>query len=144
MITQKIQAEMVASLKEGNKDKLATLRYILAQIKNKEIDKKDNLIDEEVISVLRKIAKELKESIDSFAKGGRDDLKIASEKQLRIVSVYLPKEISDDELKQAIAKIIKQNQAIYDKNKKALIGICIRELKNKADPSRIIKTLQVL
>lgn len=144
MIKQKLQAKLVASLKAGNKDIVTTLRYILAQIKNKEIDKKEELTDEEAVFVLRKIAKELKESVDAFIKGERNDLREASEKQLQIISAYLPKEISDEELKAEVEKIISQNQEIYNRNQKAIIGICVRELKSKADPSRIIKILQTL
>ena len=64
-----------------------------------------------------------------------------SKKQLAIVSVYLPEEISDEELKQEVEKIIKENQALFDKNQKAIIGICMKQLKSKADPVRIMKII---
>ncbi|EKE13765.1 MAG: GatB/YqeY [uncultured bacterium] len=142
MLRQKLQDDSLAALKAGDKTKLSVLRYILAQIKNKEIDKKSELNDEETMVVLRKVIKELKESVEAFEKGGRKELADDSKKQLEFASVYLPSEISDEELKAEIEKTIKENQAVFDNNQKAIIGICMKQLKSKADPGRIMKTLQ--
>ena len=142
MLRQKLQDDQIAALKSGDKTRLNVLRFILAQIKNKEIDKKSDLNDEEVLVVLRKVIKELKESVEAFEKGGRKELAEDSKKQLEIASVYLPAEISDSELKGEVEKVIKENQAVFDNNQKAIIGICMKSLKSKADPGRIMKILQ--
>jgi len=141
MLRQKLQDNQMTALKSGDKTKLEILRFILAQIKNKEIDKKSELTDEETLGVLKKVAKELKESIEAFEKGKRKDLADDSRKQLEIVSFYLPAEISDEELKGEVEKVIKENQAVFNNNQKAIIGICMKQLKSKADPSRIMKVL---
>ncbi len=142
MLRQKLQDDQIAALKSGDKTRLNVLRFILAQIKNKEIDKKSDLNDEEVLIVLRKVIKELKESVEAFEKGERKELAEDSKKQLEIASVYLPAEISDLELKTEVEKVIKENQAVFDNNQKAIIGICMKQLKSKADPGRIMKILQ--
>ncbi|MFA6017067.1 MAG: GatB/YqeY domain-containing protein [Patescibacteria group bacterium] len=142
MLRQKLQDDQITALKSGEKTKLNVLRFILAQIKNKEIDKKSELNDEETMVVLRKVIKELKESVEAFEKGGRKELADDNKKQLEVASAYLPSEISDEELKIEIEKVIKENQAVFDNNQKAIIGICMKALKSKADPSRIMKTLQ--
>jgi len=141
MLRKKIQDELIVCLKSGDKDKLSLLRLILSQIKNREIEKKAELNDEEVVSIIRKMVKELNESIDAFKKGNRADLVTEYKKQLEIVSTYLPSEISDDELKIEIQKIIAENKAVFDQNQKRIIGLCIGQLKAKADPSRIMKIL---
>ncbi len=145
MLRQKLQDDQMTALKSGDKTKLEILRFILAQIKNKEIDKNPpaggELTDEETLVVLKKVAKELKESIEAFEKGKRKDLADDSKKQLEIISFYLPAEISDEELKGEVEKIIKENQAVFNNNQKAIIGICIKQLKLKADPGRIMKIL---
>ncbi|GIW64358.1 MAG: aspartyl-tRNA amidotransferase subunit B [Patescibacteria group bacterium] len=145
MLKQKIQEDQIQALKSGDKDRLDVLRFILSQIKNKEIDKNQpsggELTDEEVILVLKKIAKELKESIEAFKKGGREDLVKENEKQLAVVNQYLPKELSDWQLQQAIEKIIADNKDIFEKNPKAIIGICMKSLRAQADSSRIMKIL---
>ncbi len=142
MLRQKLQDDQLAALKAGEKTKLGVLRFILAQIKNKEIDNKSELTDEDTMVVLRKVIKELKESVEAFEKGGRKELADDSKKQLEFASVYLPAEIGDEELKTEIEKTIKENQTVFDNNQKAIIGICMKQLKSKADPGRIMKTLQ--
>jgi len=145
MLRQKIVNDQIQALKEKNQEKLDFLRYILAQIKNKEIDKNPpaggELSDEETQTVLRKVAKELNESIEAFKKGNREDLVTGSQKQLTIIKTYLPPEISDEELQKLIKELITKNQELYTKNPKTLIGVCMRELKGRADPSRIMKVL---
>lgn len=146
MLRQKLQDDQITALKSGEKTKLGVLRFILAQIKNKEIDKNPpaggELNDEETTVVLRKVIKELKESVEAFEKGGRVELAEDSKKQLEVANQYMPTEISDKELKTEIEKVIKENQAVFDNNQKAIIGICMKSLKSKADPGRIMKVLQ--
>jgi len=139
MIQQKLQAEQITALKAGQKEKLLVIRMLLSQIKNQEIEKKSALTDEEVVNVLRKFVKELKESILAFEKGGRDDLLAESTNQLAIVQEYLPPEATDEQLKEEIKKIIAENQQVTQQNPKALMGICVKQLKSKAEPGRIIK-----
>lgn len=141
MLTQKLQDDQIHALKSGEKDKLSVLRYILAQIQNKKIEKQADLSDEDVIVILKKIAKELKESIDAFEKGGRKDLVSEYKKQLDILNPYLPKEMSDEELTKSIDELIEKNKDIYEKNPKAIIGICMKLLRSKADSSRIMAIL---
>ena len=149
MLKQQIFTDQIQALKKHDQEKLSILRYILAQIKNQEIDKKtpeskgiSELTDDETALVLRKIAKELNESIAAFKKGDRQDLISEYQKQLQVVSSYLPKDLSDAELKQEIEKIMQENQAVYKKNPKALIGIAVGKLKSKADSARIVRILQ--
>lgn len=142
MLYQQLQSEQITALKTRDTLKLQTIRGIIAQIKNKEIEKKEPLTDDEVLSVIKKTKKELLESIDSFTKGGRTDLIEESKKQLDIVSTYLPAEMSDGELEKAVRDLVATNQEAIAKNPKAIIGICMKELKSKADSARIMGMLQ--
>jgi uncharacterized protein len=141
MLRQQLQTDLIQSMKSGDKARVEVLRYILAQVKNKEVDKKSELDDNEVLDVLRKQIKQLKESIDAFTKGNRPDLVAEYQAQYDIVATYLPKELSDEELKTEIEKVIAANKEIYDKNPKQIIGLCMKELKNKAESSRIMAML---
>lgn len=144
MLAIQLQTEQIQALKSGDAKRLSVLRYILAQIKNKEIEKKTMPSDEEVMVILRKIAKELKESIDAFEKVGREELVDKNKYELGVVMSYLPAQISDEELMVEVKKIIEENKELYAKNAKAIIGIAIKKLKDKADSSRIMATLQKL
>lgn len=142
MLYEQLQAEQITALKTKDTLKLLTLRGIIAQVKNKEIDKGSALTDEEVLSVVKKTKKELLESIESFTKGGRADLTEESKKQLELVSAYLPAELTDEELEKAVRSLFAANTEAIAKNPKAIIGICMKELKNKAESSRILAALQ--
>src|SRR3989344_1983115 len=110
MLRQKLQDDSLAALKAGDKDRLSVLRFIIAQVQNKEIEKKGELTDEETVVVLKKVARELKESIDAFAKGNRSELVEENKKQLGIVSSYLPAEMPDEKLNAEIDKILAENK----------------------------------
>ena len=142
MLKQKLVDDQIQALRNHDQENLSILRYILAQIKNKEIEKRSDLTDDETTMVLRKISKELHESIEAAKLGKREGLVTEYQQQLQLVSSYLPKELSDEQLKKEIEKIIAENQDLSNKNPKAMIGISIKQLKNKADPSIIVKVLQ--
>lgn len=144
MIKQNIQNDQIAALKSGDKKKLETLRYILAKIKYVEIEKKSDLNDEETINILRKQIKELDDSISSFEKGGRADLVTEYKAQRDLIMAYMPPELSDEDLKKEVQKLMEANKELIAKNPKAIYGIAIKELKPKADPSRITRMLQEL
>ncbi len=137
MIKQQLQKDQIAAMKAGEKEKLTTIRYIVSQIKNKEIDTQRELTDEEVIQILRKQAKELKDAIETFQTGGRADLVAENQAQIEIITAYLPAEMPDEQLSAEIDRIVAENQDVVAKNPKAIIGVIMKELRSKADPSRI-------
>ncbi|MBP9691478.1 GatB/YqeY domain-containing protein [Candidatus Woesebacteria bacterium] len=145
MIKQTIQADQIAAMKAKESDRLATLRYILAQIKNKEIEKRVELTDSEIVDILRKENKKLVEAAVEFRAGNREDLAQENETQSQIIATYLPQELSDAELTEKVQAIIDENRAVFEKNPSAMIGICIGRLKSEADSSRIaaiVKTMK--
>jgi len=138
MIKQKIQENIIGALKSQDEKTLSALRYLSSHIQNKEIDKKQKLSDEEIVQLIRQLIKNLKETTVLFQKGKRQDLVSQNKEQVRILSLYLPPELSGKELKIEIKKIIEENKNLYQQNPKALIGICVKTLKSKADPKRIV------
>jgi uncharacterized protein YqeY len=144
MLRQQLQTDQLEALKSGDKLTLNVLRYIVAQLKYKEIEKKAGLNDEEVVVALRKQIKELQEAIDSAKKAGREDLIKENEEQIEVIKRYMPAEISDEEIEAEIKKLVETNQAAIEKNAKAIIGIAMGALKSKADPSRIQAALRKL
>lgn len=142
MLRSKLQEDQIAALKAGDKVKLSVLRFVISEVKNREIEKKTELNDEETLAVLKKFTKELKESIEAFTKGNRPELVEENKKQLEVVSQYLPKEISDEELNAEIEKLLTENKAQVEQNPKSAIGLVMGRLKSKADPSRIMPILK--
>ena len=141
MLRQTIQADQLQALKSGDKGRLDVLRFILSQIKNKEVDKKAELNDDETLDVIRKYVKQLNESIEAFEKGNRPQLAADSQAQKKIANEYLPQQLSDEELSAEIKKVIDENKELYEKSPKAIIGKCMQALKNKADSARVMAVL---
>lgn len=142
MLKQQLQKDQIAAMKAGDKETLGVLRYIVSQIKNKEIDTRQELTEEEVVQVLQKQVKQLKEGIASFEQGGRTDLIEENQKQITIIQKYLPAEITDEEIETEVDRLVSENQDKIAANPKAAIGICMNELRSKADPARISAVLK--
>lgn len=142
MLRQKLQDDQLKALKSGDKEVLEILRFVIAKIKNQEIEKKEDLNDEETLVVLKKVVRELNESKDAAVQANRNDLVDQNEKQIAVLKPYLPQELTDDELEKEIQTVLDNNKELFESNKKAIIGICMKELRSKADGTRIMKLLQ--
>lgn len=116
---------MTAALRAGDKPRLEAVRYLFSQIKNREIDLKRPLTDEEAIKLLQTEAKRRKEAIEAYQKGGRQDLVEKEGYQLSIIEEYLPKQLTDEE----ILAIVSSVKAV---NPGAEFGTLIRETMKQA------------
>lgn len=86
MLKSLLQKQQIDALKSGDSQKLEFIRFILSEIKNEEIDKKQDLTDEEIKAVLAKIMKQLEDTIEAAKKGGRTELINKHEAQKKIIS----------------------------------------------------------
>src|SRR5512143_425905 len=102
----RIEEDLKAAMKAGDKRRVATLRLMLAGLKNEKIQAQRALTDEEVESVLRRAVKQRKDSIEQYARGGRQDLVDAETEELAILEGYLPKGLTDAEIETAIRSIV--------------------------------------
>ncbi|RJP45750.1 GatB/YqeY domain-containing protein [Candidatus Parcubacteria bacterium] len=103
VLQERIQEDLKAALKGGKNERLEVLRFLLAQIHNREIEKRGaekgaGLTDEDIVQVFQKEAKRRKEAIDLFRKGGREELAGKEERELEIIWEYLPKPFSREEI----------------------------------------------
>jgi uncharacterized protein YqeY len=144
MLKNQLKNDLLSALKEKNEKKVSILRFVLSRIQKEEIDKQKELTDEETLLILQKIKQELEEAKESAQKAKREDLETKANEELNIILPYLPKPLSNEELKQEIKKIIEENKDLWQKNPKSLIGICIKALKTKAETKRIIELINSL
>ena len=105
-IFEKIQIDMYEAMKSGDKNKSVTLRTALAKLKDKKIDKQDELSDNDEIKVLQILVKQRKESIELYEKGGRSDLADLETNEIKILNNYLPKMMDENELKNIVKTVI--------------------------------------
>jgi hypothetical protein len=110
-LRQKIDADIKDALKSGAKDKVSALRMVSAALKNKEIDKRRPLTDEEVIETVRALIKQRKDSIEQFAKGGRQDLVDKETAEVALLEVYLPKQLGREEVEALVRDAVAQTGA---------------------------------
>lgn len=134
-IEQRINEDLKTALKAGEKETVAAYRTIMAQIKDERIRLrvKREMTEEDVVGVLVNAAKKRKESIDIYRKNNRDDLADKEEAELTLLQKYLPKQISQEELKEIISRIIEQTDATSIKDLGKVMGAAMKELKGKAD-----------
>jgi uncharacterized protein YqeY len=111
-IFEKIQSDMYKAMKDKDADASKTLRVVLAKLKDKKIEKREDLTKAEEIKVLQSLSKQRKESIKMFKGGGREDLVSAEEKELSIIEQYLPKMLSEDDIKTIVKDAIDESGAV--------------------------------
>ena len=102
-LTEKITNDLTAAMKARDEHRLSTLRMVKSAIKNREIDKRAPLDDQETLAILSTLIKQRKDSIEQFTKGGRKDLADKEAAEIVIIESYMPKAAGEDE----IARIVK-------------------------------------
>tara|TARA_B100001996_G_scaffold148985_1_gene113385 strand:- start:2871 stop:3314 length:444 start_codon:yes stop_codon:yes gene_type:complete len=108
---EKIQADMYTAMKSGEKEKVNTLRNVLSKLKDRQIEKREALSNEEEIKILQTLVKQRKESIDLYEKGGRSELVAIEKKEMDIINSYLPKMMSEDTIKDIVKNVIDSSGA---------------------------------
>ena len=108
---KKIQSDMYHAMKDRDTVRSKTLRVVLAKLKDKIIEKRDDLSEAEEIKIIQTLAKQRKESIAMFRNGGREDLVEQESKELQIIGQYLPKMMTDEEIKNIVKNSIKETGA---------------------------------
>lgn len=144
LLKEKINSDLKEALKAGNAEKRDTLRFIVSAIKNAEIEKikkEEGLNDEEVIEVVSRQIKQRKDSVEQYKKGNRPDLAEKENKEIEILLKYLPKQLSEEEIRKEVKKTILQMGASSD-NFGKIMGETMRNLKGKADGNAVKKILQ--
>ena len=102
----KLQIELKTAMKAGYKFRLTTYRNMIGKLKAIQIDKGSDLDEKECLKVIQGMAKQIKESIHQFKKGGRDDLVKAETRELEILESFLPQQLSEDDLRKIISSVI--------------------------------------
>ena len=130
-----IKAQLKDAMISRDKNRIIALRNFLAKLKAKEIEKKESLSKSDYLKVLQSMAKQLKDSIDQYTKGGREDLANKESNELEILSEFLPEPLSKEEMSKIIEKVIKDSGASSMKDMGQVIGVAISKMKGKGDGS---------
>ena len=120
----RIEEDLKAAMKAGDKPRVATLRLVLAGLKNEKIQAQRDLTGEEFEAVLRRAVKQRRDSIEQYARGGRQDLVDAETRELAIIEEYLPKGMTDTEVEAALRDIMQAKGFSSSKD----VGLAMKEL----------------
>jgi len=157
-LKEHINEDLISALKGGEKEKALVLRTLNAAIKNAEIVKRSKisktenglenlgelsvLIDEEVTGVIASQIKQRRDSVTEFEKGNRPDLAEKEKKEIEILAHYMPEQMSEDEIRKAVAEAIARTGAGSVKEMGKVMALVMGRTKGKADGatvSRIVK-----
>ncbi len=148
MLHTQIKEKIKEALKAKNELELSVLRGLSSAFTNELVANKkmpsDVLSDDEVLAVIKKQAKQRKDSIEQFRSGGRDELAQKEQEELAILSEYLPEEMGRGEVEK-IAKAKKEELGVEDKSKMGiLMGAIMKETKGKADGAVVKSVVESL
>jgi uncharacterized protein YqeY len=132
-IKDKILDDMKTAMRSQEKERLGTIRLILAALKQREVDERIVLTDEQIIATLNKMIKQRKDSITQFEAGQRPDLAAKEIAELQIIQTYLPTQLSPAEIESAVAAAITEANAASQKDMGKVMGILKAQLQGKAD-----------
>ena len=126
-LREKINEQFKIALKSKNKTLVSTLRLVLAAIKegdiaNRTSEKKEIVKDMEIIKILRRMKKQRQESADLYKKGGRQELLEAEESEIKIIDMFLPKQLNEEETKTICKNIIESLEATSVKDMGKIMG----------------------
>jgi len=145
-IKDQIMADLKQAMKDKEQDKLRVLRSLKSKLLEREISERKGgegeLSDEQTIEVLMKAAKQRKESIEQFEKGDRSDLADAEKDELEIINSYLPKMLSEEEVRDIAKEKIEEMGAEDMSDMGQVMGALMQELKGKAEGSVVSKVVK--
>jgi len=107
-LLDKIQSDMYAAMKNSDKQRSGTLRVALSTLKDKKIEKQEELTDMEEIKIIQNLVKQRKEAADIYKENGRNDLMENENAELEILNTYLPQMMSDDDLRSLVKKVVSE------------------------------------
>lgn len=139
---EKILADLVAAMKNQDKETLAVLRMVKGAMQLEEINVKHELTDDEVLTVLVKQIKTRKESIVEFEKGNRLDLIEATNKEIEILNKYMPEQLSDEEVNKIIDEAFAEIKPESNKDMGKIMAYVNPKLKGKTDMSKVSQIIK--
>jgi len=133
LILDRIKDDMKASMKGGNKSRLAVIRLILAAVKQVEVDERIELDNDRVIQVLDKMLKQRRESIRQYTDAGRIDLAEIEEAEILVIQDFLPQPFTEAEIDAMIKEAVAESGAASVKDMGKVMGLLKAKMQGRAD-----------
>ncbi len=138
-LKQRLIEEMKSAMKAHDTAKLEVIRFLLAEIKNVEIDQGE-LNDQAIQKIVSKQIKQIKEAIEQFERGGRKDLVAAEQEKMKVLMAYLPPQLDESALIKLIDQVIAENSSLTHPGR--LTGLVMKQVAGKADGAKVAQLIQ--
>jgi len=138
----RISEAMKTAMKAREKQRLSAIRLILAELKRIEVDERIEVDDTRVVTVLDKMCKQRRDSIEQYQNAGRTELADQEIFEINVIQEFLPAQLSEDELTSMIADAIKQTGAESMKDMGKVMGILKPQLQGRADMGEVSKMIK--
>jgi len=136
-LKSRITEDMKAAMRSKEGARLSTVRLLLAALKQKEVDERVTLTDADVLSIIEKMLKQRRESIAQFEKAGRNDLADTEKAEIVVLQAYMPQQMSEAEVADAIAAAIKETGAAGPKDMGKVMGLLKSKLAGRTDMGKL-------
>ena len=138
----RIQDDVKNAMRAHQREQLAALRLVTAAIKQKEVDERIELSDEQVLAVLDKMVKQRRESLEQFLQAGREDLAAKEQFELDLIQTYLPEPLSDDQLADLIRSTIDKLGASSIRDMGAVMNALREQVQGRADMKAVSQAVK--
>jgi uncharacterized protein YqeY len=132
-LRQRIESDMKTAMRARDKDRLGTIRLVLAAIKQREIDERITLTDTDILAVLDKMITQRRDSITQFEQAGRQELADKEAAEVAVIQEYLPAALSESEIEAIIAEAISSSGATSPQDIGKIMGLLKPRLQGRAD-----------
>ena len=136
-LKKRITDDMKSAMRAKDKERLMTIRLVLAVIKQQEVDTREEVDDQAVLAILDKQVKQRRESIAQYDKAGRDDLADQERKEMAILQEYLPEQLTDSEIDALIQQALDETGASAMSDMGKVMGFINPKAKGRADMGKI-------
>ena len=136
-LKDRIAGEITAAVKGRDQFKVDTLRMVISAIKNKEIEKKADINDEAVISILSTLVKQRREAADLYRKGDREELASKEENEIELLKIFLPEAIEGAELAKIVASVAEEMEASSLADMGKVMKAVMAKVAGRADGSAV-------
>ncbi|VVE18547.1 glutamyl-tRNA amidotransferase [Pandoraea iniqua] len=136
-LKERITEDMKTAMRAKAAEKLGTIRLLLAAIKQKEVDERISLDDAAIVTVIDKLIKQRKDSISQFQAAGRTDLSDKEAAEVEVLQVYMPQQLSADEVAQAVKAAVAQTGAAGPQDMGKVMGVLKGQLAGRADMTAV-------
>jgi hypothetical protein len=136
-LKQQLTEDMKAAMRAGAKDRLAVIRLMLAAIKQREVDERIELDDEQVLAALEKMLKQRRDSISQFEAAGREDLAVIERAEMAVIETYLPAKLDADEIAALVDQAIAETGASSPRDMGKVVAAVKQKAAGRADMAQV-------